>query len=499
VTRARFGNALKWAFLMNSGRRVTATVFTFLLAALLGPHAFGIVAMALIYVAFARMLNEQGFTTAIIQREDLEPEHLDSAFWLNLVWCTFLAALLALSSGWWADVNDAPQLEPVVLVLSSVLLLEGLSIVPQAVMERAMEFKKLAVRMNVAILLGGLVGVPLALAGAGVWALVAQQLVGDVVLCALLWAMSGWRPRLRFSRRHARDLLGFSFGVFAANVAGFVNRRADALLLGLFFGPAAVGLYRLADRIVDVVLDVTMRPVAVVSLPVLSRLQAEPERLRAAVTTCLRTTLIATVPVMALVFATSDELMAALGSDWVPAAEGLALLTLVGIGKAIAFVTGPVLFSAGKARFRAIMLWILAAVSTAAVVLVGWLLADASTHDQVLGMAASRAILFVPILIPVNLWIIARFTGFSPRALAASAPAPILSGLAAIGVQRLVSSAPVVEDLPAIGELALVGAISTAAAIFVLVVLEPDVRRWARGAAARMPWPRPAPPPAPDA
>ena len=137
----------------------------------------------------------------------------------------------------------------------------------QAVMERQLEFKKLALRMNVATLLGGVVGVPLAICGAGVWALVAQQVISDATLCTMLWVMSAWRPRLRFSRRHARDLIGFSFSVFAANVAGFVNRRATRSCSALFFGPTAVGLYRLADRIVDVVLDVTLRPVGLVALP----------------------------------------------------------------------------------------------------------------------------------------------------------------------------------------------------------------------------------------
>ena len=77
---------------MNSGTRGIATAFTFLLAALLGPHDFGVVAVALVYVAFVRMLLEQGFMTAIIQREELDDEHLDSAFWLNLAWCLVLAA-----------------------------------------------------------------------------------------------------------------------------------------------------------------------------------------------------------------------------------------------------------------------------------------------------------------------------------------------------------------------------------------------------------------------
>ena len=107
--RRSFGHALKWAMVMNSGTRGIATAVTFLLAALLGPADFGLVAVALIYIAFVRMLLEQGFITAIIQREQLDPEHLDSAFWLNVAWCLILACVSFLTAGWWADVNNMPR------------------------------------------------------------------------------------------------------------------------------------------------------------------------------------------------------------------------------------------------------------------------------------------------------------------------------------------------------------------------------------------------------
>ena len=250
-------------------------------------------------------------------------------------------------------------------MLSILIVVEGLGIVQHALMERQLDFKRLALRSNLSVLLGGAAGIPLALAGAGVWALVAQQLVLETTLLVMMWLLNPWRPGLRFSRPHARELIGFSVSVFAANLAGFVNRRADALLMGIFWGPVAVGLYRLADRLVDVVLEVTMRPVGLVSLPVLSRLQDDPEKLREAVAKCLRTTLLFAVPVLLVVLAASDEIVAVLGTDWEQAGIALQFLCLVGIGKAIAFFTGPVLFAANRPRFRAIMLWVLAAVSTA--------------------------------------------------------------------------------------------------------------------------------------
>lgn len=479
--------ALKWAVVMNSGRRAMSTVFTFLLAALLGPHDFGVVAVALVFVAFVRMLLEQGFMTAIIQREDLDDAHLDSAFWLNLAWCLALAGACVLFAGWWADVNDMPQLGPVIQVLSLMIVLDGLQIVQQAVMERQLDFKRLAIRTNASVLLGGAVGIPLALGGAGVWALVGQQLMMEIVLVTLIWGMTTWRPRFRFSPSHARDLLGFSVSVFAANLAGFLNRRGDALLLGLFFGPVAVGIYRLADRIVDVVIDVTMRPIGLVSLPVLSRLQSDPDELRATIARLLRTTMLATVPVLMVIFASSDEVLAVLGPSWAPAGDALKLLCLVGVGKAISFYTGPVLFAASRPRFRAVMLWIVAIVSTAAVVAVGAALASASVRSQVTGMAASRAILFLPILVPVNLLIIARLTGMRLRSLLPAVPGPFFAGAAAVASERALWATGVVDGLAPFPALLLVGGTSALSALLVLLSLEPTVRARARriGAHAR--------------
>ncbi len=487
--RRSFGNALKWAMVMNSGTRGIGTAVTFLLAALLGPGDFGIVAVALIYIAFVRMLLEQGFITAIIQRERLDNEHLDSAFWLNVVWCLILAGVSYVTAGWWADVNSMPQLEDVIHVLSILIVVEGLGIVQHALMERQLDFKRLAIRSNLSVLLGGAAGIPLALAGAGVWALVAQQLVLESTLLVMMWVLNSWRPGFRFSRSHARELVGFSVNVFAANLAGFVNRRADALLMGIFWGPVAVGLYRLADRVVDVLLEVTMRPVGIVSLPVLSRLQNDPDKLREAVAKCLRTTLLISVPVLLVVTATSNELVAVLGADWERAGIALQFLCLVGIGKAIGFFTGPVLFAANRPRFRAAMLWALAALSTATVVLVGELTRASSVEDQVLGMSLSRAALFLVVLVPVNLAIVTRMTGLRLRTLVPAVPGPVLSGAAAIAVAYGLRALGT-DELRPLYSLVVVGGAATLAAVIVLLAFERDLRervfalaRLGRGAA----------------
>jgi O-antigen/teichoic acid export membrane protein len=465
---------------MNWGQRSLGAIFTFVLAALLGPHDFGVVAIAMVYIALAHVFLEQGFATAIIQREQLESDHLDSAFWLNLVWCVVLAGVTVAVSGWWADVNGAPVLRDVLSVLSLLLVIEGLNIVQQAYLQRKAEFKKLAVRSNVAALVGGVAGVALALAGGGVWALVVQQLAMDAMALVLIWILSPWRPGLRFSRRHARDLLGFSTHVFVANLGGFVNRRADALLLGIFFGPVVVGIYRLADRFVDLLLDLTMRPVGMIALPLFSRLQQDRENLRAAVETCLRLTLVVGVPALLVLAACSDFLVAVIGPEWQAGADALKLLAVAGIGKSVISFTGPLLFAVGRPAFRAIMLWLLGAASAGAVVAVASLLQSSSDERQIFGVALSRALLFLLVFVPINLVVIDWLTGFRLRAFAAMAAAPAASGGVAIAVVVVLREATAIETISPIAGLAIAAVLAGGTAVGTLLALDARSREYLR-------------------
>ena len=466
---------------MSWGQRVLGALFTVMLAAILGPHDFGVVAIALIYVALAQVFLEQGFSTALIQREDLEPDHLDSAFWLNLALCLVLAGLTVATSGWWAELNGTPVLRDVVSVLSLLLVLEGLNIVQQAYLQRHAEFKKLAVRTNVAALAGGVLGVALALAGAGVWALVAQQLAMDAVALVLIWILSPWKPAFSFSRRHARELLGFSSHVFVANLGGFVNRRADALLLGVFFSPAFVGIYRLADRFVDLLLELTTRPVGMIALPLFSRLQRDRENLRSSVEMCLRITLVPAIPAFLLLAACSDFLLAVIGPEWEPGADALKLLALVGIAKAVIAFTGPLLFAIGRPAFRAVMLWLLGAASAATVVVAAELLESASEERQLFGVALSRALLFLLVFVPINVLVVRWLTGFRLREFAAIAAAPTAAGLAAALLVFLLREATRIESIPPIAGLAVAAALGVAAAAGTLLALDPRSRDYARG------------------
>lgn len=474
--RAGARSALRWAYVTTWGPQGVTTIVSLALAAIVGPEGYGIVAMALIYISFIQLWLEQGISTAIIQRAELEPEHLDAAFWLNLAWCLVLAGLSVGLSGWWAHVNHVSQLGPVISVLSLSLVLQGLTIVQLSLLQRRLDFKRIALRSNLAVLAGGLSGIALAVAGLGVWALVAQQLVTSAVSLVLLWAIGKWVPRLRFSPRHARQLLSFSSQVFVANLGGFVNRRVDALLLGLFFGPVAVGLFRLADRLVQSVIQFTTRPIQIFSLPQFSRQQRSPEELHRSVRSCMRLTLLTTVPALLILASCSNFIVDALGPHWRSAAPAVAFLALAGISKALVLFTAPLLYAVGRPALRMFSVWLMAAVSVGAFTVVALALRSAGTHDQVLGMATSRAILFVAVFIPVNLFLVAHVAAMPIRRLLETVPASFISGTAAAGIVLVLRATGVLNGAPPVVSLsvALLSAVVTAAATLFLV--EPRAR-----------------------
>ena len=446
VSRQRFRHSLKWAFLMTWSMRLMTTVLTVILAALLGPREFGVVAIATIFIAFLTILVEQGFVTAIVQRENPEPEHLDAAFWMNMASSVALALICVGLSGWWADLNNVPEVQPMVVALSVVLVLRGLTRVQVAVLQRAMDFKSLGIRTNLATLIGGVVGIALALEGAGAWALVVQTIVYEVASVLVLYTVSDWRPRLAFSARHARDIFPYSVSVFFANLAGFFYRQSDALLLGIFCTPQVVGIYRLCDRLVSSVLEVTMRPINVASLPYFARLQNAPAELRNAVGYTIRLAMSIAIPGLLIAAACSPWVLGALGEEWVLGATALKLLCVVGIAKSMINFVGPLLFAVDRPRIRALTMWGLAAISTATVVIAGSSVRDADDAEQLLTMSLSRALVFTAVVIPINLYVVYRVTGFSPRRMLGWLPAPLLAGGAALGVGGLLQATGALDD-----------------------------------------------------
>jgi teichuronic acid exporter len=474
VTRRRLGNALAWSFVLTGGRQLINTVVLLVLAGLLGPTAFGVIAMASVFILLVQTVLTQGFVAAIIQREDLEEEHLDSMFWVALGLSVAMALPCIALSGVWADINRTPELQPVLIALSALIPIQGLVTVQEAILRREMRFRALAVRTNGSLLVGGAVGIALAFAGAGTAALVAQQLVQAVVALVMLWAIADWRPHLRFSWVHAKPMLGFAGTNSVATVGIVLSNRADALVIGLFFGPAAVGLYRFGSRFVDMGVDVLVRSLQAVSLPELSRLQRDKEAFASRLQQLLQASSLLCVPTMAVIAACAMPFIDLMGSEWSAAATPMVILCLAGAVRSVVLFTGPMLQALGRPRALVVLVWVATVLSLSSFVIAGVLLEDESESVQVIGMAVASVVYFAVFMLPINIWVLARAGGLPARTqLATITPVFIASTIAAM-VGLLLDT--VLDSLNPVVRLLLVGSVTAVTVIGLVLVLEPAAR-----------------------
>lgn len=351
--RRKAVKGVAWTVLQNWGGQAINFVIFSLLARLLGPEAFGLVALATVFISFLQIFLDQGFAEAIIQRQDLDPEHLDTAFWSTFTIGILLTVLSVAAAELIADLFNEPQLTPVLRWLSLIFLINSLRGVQAALFRRKFAFKALAVRSLVAALVGGIVGVSMAFLGFGVWSLVSEQLVSAVVGVLVLWWASDWRPGLKVSGKHFSELFGFGINVVGFNFLDFFNRRADNLLIGYFLGPLALGYYSVAYRVLTVMILLLTKTMTSVAVPTFSRLQGELGRLREAFYTVTQLTSLISFPTFLGMAVLAPELVQLLfGDKWAPSVPVMQALAFTGIYQSVSYFNGSVLTAMGKPSWR---------------------------------------------------------------------------------------------------------------------------------------------------
>ncbi len=321
------------------------------LARLLTPENFGLIALALAVLAFAEIGAGQGLAEALIQAPEEDDARQCTAFWINLAGgvclCAGVAALAVPLASWLGQ----PHLRPVVQALALSLVLASAGAVPQALLRKRLAFRTLALQDVASSFAGGAAAIALALAGFGVWSLVAQTLVAAAVWALLPWFSISWRPRPAFSLQRARELWAFGASVVGTRLANFAARRADDLIVGLALGTAALGFYSLAYRVVLALSWIVLGPLSAVAFPVLARVSDNRERLAGAYGFLVFGSCAVAFPAFAGASLYAPELTRLLyGPGWEPVGDLLRILALIGFVHGIAYHVDAALFAAGKSR-----------------------------------------------------------------------------------------------------------------------------------------------------
>jgi len=255
-------------------------VSTMILARLLTPRDFGLVAMVMTVTNFLRVFKDAGLSIATVQRERITHAQVSNLFWINVAVSAVSTLVLAASAPIIARFYGNPRLIPLTLFLSVTFLISGSAIQHQALLKRQMRFKALAIIEVGSVAVGVFVGVLMAALGYGYWSLVGSSLSAETAGLILTWSVSRWRPQLPTRHSGIRPLVSFGAHRTAGDFILSLARGSDNLLIGRFYGAASVGLYSRASALLIGPLQQFLSPINAVFIPALSRLQSQPERYR---------------------------------------------------------------------------------------------------------------------------------------------------------------------------------------------------------------------------
>ncbi|HEY3438993.1 MAG TPA: lipopolysaccharide biosynthesis protein, partial [Actinotalea sp.] len=412
VERGLGGRAARGAMVTLGGqisRMLIQIVSVAVLARLLTPEDYGLLAMVTVVVGVGEIFRDFGLSSATIQSPTLTRAQRDNVFWVNTGIGFILAVLLFAGAPLLAQIYHRPELVDVSRALSATFLLNGLATQYRADLIRRLRFLQLAVAETSAPAAALVVAILVARAGGGHWALVAQSLTQATAMLVVLSVTARWLPRRPQRGQPMAGLLRFGRRLVVTQLIGYASNNTDALLIGLRFGAGPLGYYNRAFSLLMTPLNQLRAPTTTIALPVLSRLQDDDSRfdhfLRRGQLT-MGYTLVAGLGVVA---AAAEPVTAIfLGERWVTVAPILRLLAVAGIFQTLSYVGYWVYLSRNLTAELLRYTLVTAAIRVVCIV--------TGSNWGVLGVAAGYAL--APALAwPLSIWMLSRRTSIPARSL----------------------------------------------------------------------------------
>jgi O-antigen/teichoic acid export membrane protein len=386
---ARTASAAQWRL---GGAVISAAAQFFvgaILARLLLPADFGLVALAFVVLGLANLFGDLGVGSVIVQQREISPQHLRVAFSVSIALGTLLSIGLAAAAPLLSLAMASPQLTPVLQALAFTFFLRGISVVAGALLRRRLEYRKLFYIEFTTYVFGySAIGMWLAFAGAGVWSLVAGGIAQTVLSTILLIALAPHPTAPLFDRNLLRTMLRAGAGFSLNGCASYLALNADKLLMGRFIGAAGLGLYSRAYSLMNLPLTYTASIMSGVLFPAFSQVQTDTARLRRGYLLASRLTALTAAPIMAgMIVAASPLVRGIYGPNWEGAILPLQILCVAGYFRALYHLGGAIAHGTGNV-YRELR----AQIEYALMVITGSL---AGLHAGVVGVAVGVAIAIV--------------------------------------------------------------------------------------------------------
>lgn len=320
-----------WSAIDNISKYLVTFIVGIVLARLLSPDDYGLLGLIGIFTAVCDTLINAGFYSALIRKKDATEDDYNTVFIVNMTMSLVLYAVVFVCAPLIAQFFSREELTPLVRVSSLGLIINGLCLVQRCRLTKRIDFKsqtKITITASVA---SGVIGIVMALLGAGVWALVGQGLSSAVIRAAMLWYVNKWVPSLSFSKSSFHELFGFGWKMMVSGILDTVWKELYQLVVGKFYSPATLGQYTRAKHYSQMLSSNVTSVVQRVTFPVLSTIQDDKTRMVAAYRRMIKTTMFVTSISCFFLGAVSEPLIyCMIGAKWHEAAVYLPLICING-------------------------------------------------------------------------------------------------------------------------------------------------------------------------
>lgn len=328
--KKKTANGLKWSAIERIATQGIQLVVMLILGRMLGPEAFGLIGMLVVFIAIAQIFVDSGFGNALIRKQDRDEKDFSTVFYCNIlvsISCYFLIYYLA---PYVAEFYNEPELTNLLRVLGINIVVNAVSLVQRTKLTIDMDFKKLTKSSLISVLISTLVAFGFAFYGFGVWALIAQRLSLVFSNAILIQMLVPWRPKERFSKSSFDELFGFSSKLLLTSLIDAIYNNIYQIIIGKLFSSAQVGFFIQAKTLSNTPAMTMTSIIQRVTYPMLSQIQNNTEKLDSAYLLTLRLSAAVIFPIMIGLALISEPLInVVLGQEW---SESVSLMIILCIG-----------------------------------------------------------------------------------------------------------------------------------------------------------------------
>ena len=308
-----------WRFAERCGAQLVSFIVSIVLARILVPEDYGTIALVTVFTAILQVFVDSGLGTALIQKKEADDLDFSSVFYFNLVVCVILYIGMFVASPYIAAFYGDDKLTPIILVLSLTIIISGVKGIQQAYVSRNMLFKRFFFSTIGGTIFSAILGISMAYAGFGVWALVVQQLSNTAIDTLILWITVKWRPKKLFSWSRLKVLLSFGWKLLVSSLldTGYNNLRN--LIIGKMYSSADLAFYNQGDKFPKVIVTNINTSIDSVLLPTMSNVQDDKERVKQMTRRAIKTSTYVMAPLMmGLAFCAEPIVSLVLTDKWLP-------------------------------------------------------------------------------------------------------------------------------------------------------------------------------------